>query len=284
LPADRIVRFEVEVLVNPRNFFGRSSLEADMDHLTHPPLLPIGGLEGALGGVEAPASRAPTVSAEEVALVVRARDGDQDAFGVLVRLHQRQVYNLALRILRDSEDAYEATQEVFLAAWQGLQGFRGQARFATWLYRIAYNHCLRVAESRRRDAAARAELRAESAREQRPEQRISAEHARHAEQEVRERVRMEIASLPSKYRAVLVLRHLQELSYEEIAQVMSVPIGTVKTQLFRARALLKDRLQHLDQARSEGLARAGELRAGLEAGLRTILERTREQPQEGDAR
>ncbi len=255
-----------------------------MDELSHSSLLPLAGLDGALSGVEAPTERATAVPAEEAALVACARAGDQDAFGVLVRLHQRPIYNLALRMLRDSEEAYEATQEVFLAAWQGLQGFRGQARFATWLYRIAYNYCLRVTESRRRDSAARAELLAESAREQRPEQRISAEHAQHAEQELREAVRAEIASLPAKYRAVLVLRHLQELSYEEMAQVMRVPIGTVKTQLFRARALLKERLEHLDHARTAGMARAGELRAGLGAGLRTILERAREQLHEGDER
>lgn len=270
--------------MNPRNLFGRSSLEADMDDVSQSSLLPLAGLDGTLPGLEAPADRAPTVPAEEVALVARARSGDQDAFGVLVRLHQRQVYNLALRILRDSEEAYEATQEVFFAAWQGLQGFRGHARFGTWVYRIAYNYCLRVTETHRRDNAARAELVAESARSQRPEQRISAEHARRAEQELREAVRSEIARLPAKYRAVLVLRHLQDLSYEEMAQVMRMPIGTVKTQLFRARALLKERLQHLDQARTDGMTRAGELRAGLGAGLRTILERTREQGQEGEGR
>jgi RNA polymerase sigma-70 factor (ECF subfamily) len=231
--------------------------------------------------LDASSERAAAVPAEEVALVARARSGDQDAFGVLVRLHQRQVYNLAMRILRDSEEAYEATQEVFFAAWQGLAGFRGQARFGTWLYRIAYNYCLRAGEARKRDIAARAELLAESAREQRPERRISAEHAAHAEQDLREAVRNGIASLPAKYRAVLVLRHLQDLTYEEMAQVMRVPIGTVKTQLFRARSMLKDRLQEFDQARAEGMARAGGLRAGLEAGLRTMLERTREQPREG---
>ena len=191
-----------------------------MDEPAESALMPLASLEGSLSGREVRAERGMTVPAEEVALVARARAGDQDAFGVLVRLNQRQVYNLALRMLRDSEEAYEATQEVFLAAWQGLHGFRGQARFATWLYRIAYNYCLRVSDARRRDSAARAALLAESAREQRPEQRISAEHARHAEQELRETVRTEIASLPAKYRAVLVLRHLQDLSYEEMAQVI----------------------------------------------------------------
>lgn len=212
------------------------------------------------------------VSHEERTLVERARSGDQDAFALLVRLHQRQVYTLALRMLRDAEEASEATQEVFLAAWQGLRGFRGDARFATWLYRIAYNHCLKIAEQRRRDVVAQAALTAESAREQSPAQALSASHARDAEQQMRERVRDEIESLPTKYRIVLVLRHLQELSYEEMAEVMRVPIGTVKTQLFRARALLKERLEDFGRLRDESISRANGLRAGLEAGLRTVLE------------
>ncbi len=195
---------------------------------------------------------------------------------MLVRLHQRQVYNLALRMLRDADEASEATQEVFLAAWQGLHGFRGDARFATWLYRIAYNYCLKLMEHRRRDDAAKAELAAESARTNSPAGAISAHHAQDAEREMRERVRGEIANLPPKYRVVLVLRHLQDLSYEEMAEVMRVPIGTVKTQLFRARALLKEQLEDLGRARDEGMHKAGDLRAGLEAGLRGVLERGRE--------
>lgn len=213
---------------------------------------------------------------EEVLLVERARGGDQDAFGVLVRLHQRQVYMLALRMLHDSEEASEATQEVFLAAWQGLRSFRGDARFNTWLYRIAYNHCLKVVEHQRRDSVARAELAAQSAREHSPAGALSTQHADAAVSAMRERVRGEIAGLPPKYRAVLVLRHLQDLSYEEMAEVMRMPIGTVKTQLFRARALLKERLEALGRVRDEGVARAGELRAELGSGLLGMLERTRD--------
>jgi len=231
--------------------------------------LPLGALAHAASDSVAP-------SADEAALIARARAGEQEAFGALVRLHQRQVYALAYRMLRDQDEAAEATQEVFLAAWQGLQGFRAEARFATWLYRIAYRHCLKVAASRKRDFAARAELAATSAREQSAQQRESARHAQAAEHDVRELVRDEIAGLPPKYRMALALRHFQELSYEEMAEVMRVPIGTVKTQLFRARALLKERLeglgQDLERARDEGLAHAGELRAGLEAGIRTVFD------------
>jgi RNA polymerase sigma-70 factor (ECF subfamily) len=234
--------------------------------------------------VEAPDSRvaAPSEAAEEASLIARAQAGDQEAFGALVQRYQRQVYNLALRMLRDADEASEATQEAFLAAWQHLRGFRREARFATWLYRITYHHCLKASESRRRDSAVRAELSAASARMQSPEGRMSAHAAAIAEHELRETVRDEIAQLPPKYRAVLVLRHLQDLSYEEIADVMRVPIGTVKTQLFRARALLKERLEDLDRARSEGMARAGELRAELEAGLRTMWERHLDYAGKGD--
>jgi RNA polymerase sigma-70 factor (ECF subfamily) len=246
---------------------------------------------GLSSGLDAPGSveSVPLVAPEEAALIARAQQGDQDAFAVLVRTHQRQVYGLALRMLRENEAAYEATQEVFLSAWQGLRGFKGKARFATWLYRITYHHCLRVAEAQKREMALRAELRAASAREMRPEQVLSAQHASEAEHAMRETVRDELASLPPKYRLALTLRHLQDLSYEEMAQVMQAPIGTVKTHLFRARSLLKERLQDLGQVRDEGWARAGDLRANLEAGLRTFLDRGADTAaertvDEGDAR
>jgi RNA polymerase sigma-70 factor (ECF subfamily) len=230
------------------------------------------GLEGvSLPGFGAQSQPGVTVTGEETALISRARAGDQDAFSVLVRLHQRQVYNLALRMLRDPEEASEATQEVFLSAWQGLRHFREEARFATWLYRIAYRHCLKVAESRRRETAVRAELAAEVSRAHRPESVMTTTLARDAEAQVREAVRAEIALLPPKYRAALILRHIQDLSYEEIADVMRAPIGTVKTHLFRARALLKERLTDLERVRDEGLARADDLRAGWQAGLEATV-------------
>jgi RNA polymerase sigma-70 factor (ECF subfamily) len=249
--------------------------------------VPVGGLEGAvLPRRDAPAEPVRAIPNEEALLVARARAGDQEAFGVLVRRHQRQVYQLAFRMLRDSDEASEATQEVFLAAWQGLRGFRGDARFATWIYRITYHHCLKVSQSQRRDSAVRAALREESSRAQCPTTIISTQHAQAAEQEMRETVRAEIANLPPKYRAVLILRHLQDLSYEEMADVMRVPIGTVKTQLFRARALLKERLEGFGLGRAEGLtsglaqgiARAGE----IGAGLRSMLERKWEYPRKGE--
>lgn len=270
-----------------RNFWSDPSLQPHMDEWTTQSLAP-GGIERvSFPGFGAQPQHGATVTGEESALIARARAGDQDAFSVLVRLHQRQVYNLALRMLRDPEEASEATQEVFLSAWQGLRSFREEARFSTWLYRIAYRHCLKVAESRRRDDAARAELAAEATRAQRPEVVMSSALARDAEAQVREAVRAEIALLPPKYRAALILRHIQDLSYEEIADVMRAPIGTVKTHLFRARALLKERLSDLERVRDEGLARADDLRMGwqasLEANLRSLFDHGAE-PTNGEGR
>lgn len=272
--------------MDPRNFSLPNPLPSDMfeewpfpngSRLNGAESVALPTPEGAVARTGAPVPAA----AEELACVARARAGDQDAFGMLVRLYQRQVYQLALRMLRNTEDATEATQEIFLAAWQGLAGFRGDARFSTWLYRIAYNHCLKLVERQKRDASARAELLANAARQQTPAGALSASMAHDAERAMRETVRDEIANLPPKYRAVLVLRHLQDLTYEEMADVMRVPIGTVKTQLFRARAMLKERLEPLGRMREEGVSRVGELRAGLEAGLRGILERGRHTPEGG---
>lgn len=259
-----------------RNISQDGALQQPMDDWTTSALSARSGEGVSLPGMSAPAPREATLTEGERTLIQRARARDQDAFAVLVRLHQRQIYNLALRMLRDREEASEATQEVFLAAWQGLPRFREEARFATWLYRIAYRHCLKVAESQRRDGAARAELAAEAARASMPEALMSRARAGDAETAMREAVRAEVASLPPRYRSALVLRHMQDLSYEEIAEVMRVPIGTVKTHLFRARAILRDRLNDLERVRDEGLARAEDLRAGLqlglEAGLRSLFE------------
>ncbi len=185
----------------------------------------------------------------EMELVRRSCAGDQDAFAVLVHIHQRRAFVLAFRMLNNHEEASEAVQEAFLAAWQGLHTFRGEARFSTWLYRIVYHCSLRILEQRRRDtrdleaATAQAEHRAtlESGQEI---QSLVTEHER------QETIKQAIQELPGKYRAVLILRHLQEYTYEEIAQTLSLPVGTIKTHLFRARNLLKERLQFLEHDES----------------------------------
>ncbi len=178
-------------------------------------------------------------------LVTASKKGDQDAFAQLVQRYQRRVFNLVYRMLQQYEEANEITQETFLAAWQGLPAFRGDARFPTWLYRIAYNCSLKQLEQRKRDQALQVALQAEQALESaNSEKRTDAELDAHDRQAL---IQEHLSQLPAKYRIVLILRHLQDKTYEEISEILTMPIGTIKTHLFRARNLLKERLQTLDR-------------------------------------
>src|SRR5713226_6423920 len=124
------------------------------------------------------------VELDDQQLVSASKRGDQDAFAQLVQRYQRRIFNLVYRMLQQYEEASEITQETFLAAWQGLPSFRGDARFATWLYRIAYNCCLKQLETRKRDKALQIALQAEQFLEdadndQRPDAELEA-HDRQA--------------------------------------------------------------------------------------------------------
>ena len=185
---------------------------------------------------------------DDAKLVAASKNGNQDAFAVLVQRHQHRVFNLVYRMLQQYDEANEVTQETFLAAWQGLPSFRGDARFSTWLYRIAYNCCLKQVEQRKRDKALQTAIQAEQQIEN-----ANCETRVDAEIDARERqtlVREQLSTLPTKYRLVLVLRHLQEKTYEEMAEILAMPIGTIKTHLFRARTLLKERLQAFELERN----------------------------------
>ena len=182
---------------------------------------------------------------DDTQLVTASQQGDQDAYASLVQRHQRRVFNMVLRMLQDYEEASEITQEAFLAAWMGLPSFRGEARFATWLYRIAYNCALKQLDRHIRERSLRAAIEAEQILEEVNKQKQAEDIV-----ELRARqaiVREQLEKLPTKYRIVLILRHLQEMTYEEMADILTMPIGTIKTHLFRARHLLKERLlaQHL---------------------------------------
>src|SRR5256885_12408531 len=182
---------------------------------------------------------------EEAHFVSASKKGDHDAFARLVQHHQRRVFNLVFRMLEQYEEANEVTQETFLAAWQGLSGFRRDARFSTWLYRIAYNCALKQLEQRKRDQALQLAMQVQQADQCIDnDERVGAEIEAHERQTI---VHEHLSKLPAKYRIVLVLRHLQEMTYEEMAEILSMPIGTIKTHLFRARNLLKERLEKFDR-------------------------------------
>jgi RNA polymerase sigma-70 factor (ECF subfamily) len=195
-------------------------------------------------GLSLPGTVSVPVEQDDALLVAASKNGDQDAFSLLVLRYQRRVFNLVFRMLQNYEEACEITQETFLAAWQGLPAFRGEARFTTWLYRIAYNCSLKQLDARKRDQALQVALQSE----QKDEEPQSTQLARLDNQEL---VQEQLSQLPPKYRIVLILRHLQDMTYEEMAEVLTMPIGTIKTHLFRARNLLKERLQSFGYERKQ---------------------------------
>jgi RNA polymerase sigma-70 factor (ECF subfamily) len=197
-------------------------------------------------GLSIPGMVTSLVERDDLQLVTASKNGDQDAFSLLVQRYQRRVFNLVFRMLQNYEEASEVTQEAFLAAWQGLPSFRGEARFSTWLYRIAYNCALKQLESRKRDKALHTALQAE--------QTLETDDPKSSLLELldnQEMVQEQLSQLPPKYRIVLVLRHLQDMTYEEMAEVLTMPIGTIKTHLFRARNLFKERLQAFEYGRKQ---------------------------------
>ena len=169
-----------------------------------------------------------------------ARGGDGDAFETLVRLYEKRVFALAVRMCGSREDAAEAAQEAFLAAWQGLAFFRGESSFSTWLYRLTSNACVDLLrrEGRHR-AAAGPSLDDEEAGLDVPDQALSPQDEAER-RELREAIDRGLEALSPEHRQVLVLREMHQLSYDEIADVLSLDVGTVKSRISRARKQLRN--------------------------------------------
>ncbi len=175
----------------------------------------------------------------DIPLVKASQQGDQNAYALLVQRHQQRVFALSVRLLQNPKDANEATQEAFLAAWQRLPSFRGDALFQNWLYRITYTCCLHVLEERTREHLLQEAMHLEQTFVGNDAHQPELSVERHAEQTL---VCEYLEHLPDRYRLVLLLRHFQERTYEEMADILVLPIGTIKTHLFRARKLLKARV------------------------------------------
>ena len=182
-------------------------------------------------------------------LVERAQAGDARAFEALVRRYERWVFTLALRMVGDRGEAEDVAQDVFLKAYAGLPGFRGSSRFSTWLYAIASHHCLNHLASRARRPVPESSLRPPGSDADDPPGPIErfADEAPRADvllerQETARQVQEAMLGLTEDHRLVLVLREIQGLSYEEIAEALGAEVGTVRSRLHRARMALKLRL------------------------------------------
>ena len=177
---------------------------------------------------------------QEQKWISAAQKGDQDAFESLVRLYEKRVFALTSRMCRNPEDAAEAAQEAFLAAWQGLPFFRGDASFSTWLYRLASNACVDLLRREgRHQAAAGLSLNDEELNLDVPDRGPSPQEAVER-QELKEQLEEGLQALSPEHRQVLVLREFHQLSYDEIADVLDLDLGTVKSRINRGRKQLRN--------------------------------------------
>jgi RNA polymerase sigma-70 factor (ECF subfamily) len=175
-------------------------------------------------------------------LVEAALAGDREAFGDLVVRYQDRLFNLLVRIVGSREDAADAVQDAFIQAYQKLDSFRGESRFYTWLYRVAMN----VGLSRRRRRRPMASL--DEAKELAGDEPMDGAVAPADElvtQERAEQVHAALAHLGQEHRKILVLREIDGCSYETIAEILELPVGTVRSRLFRARVQLGEKLRSL---------------------------------------
>lgn len=169
---------------------------------------------------------------DEQGLIERCRTGDDIAFGELVERYKHLVYGMVWRLTTDRSQADDLAQEVFLKIYRGLPYFRGEARLSTWIFRIVSNVC-------------------SQARGRRPGESIGmtaiAEPGRHdtafADLELRDRLSKAIAQLPEQYRLLIAAHYLDGVQYEALAETLDIPVGTVKTHLYRAKRRLRELLQ-----------------------------------------
>jgi len=180
-------------------------------------------------------------------LVKRVQKGDKGAFDLLVLKYQHKIVNLVMRYVRDPELALDITQEAFIKAYRALPRFRGDSAFYTWMYRIAVNTAKNhLAAQRRRPMDVELDL-------QDPEQYDLHSKLKETDtpegvslsNELKETIERAIASLPEDLRTAIILRELEGMSYEEIAQTMECPVGTVRSRIFRARDAISKKVGSL---------------------------------------
>lgn len=181
---------------------------------------------------------------DEREIIERVLAGDNDAFGLLVEAYQTRVYNLALRLCGNRDDAFDLAQESFFRAWRSLSGFQFESSFSTWLFRLCSNICLdwlRAKKRRPTVSMSTVDDEGEESQLELPDPGKSPEELLLAAEE-REALARAMNQLPVEYREILTLRAIQDLSYTEIAEILKIKEGTVKSRLSRARLALRNKL------------------------------------------
>ncbi|MCA1041666.1 RNA polymerase sigma factor SigW [Bacillus infantis] len=173
--------------------------------------------------------------------------GDQNAFGEIVEIYKDKVFQLCFRMLGNRHEAEDIAQEAFLRAYINIQSFNIDLKFSTWLYRIATNLCIDRIRKKKPDYFLDAEVAGTdgltmysqiAADTRLPEEDVES-------LELQETIQNEISKLPEKYRSVIVLKYIEELSLNEISEIMDLPLGTVKTRIHRGREALRKQLRHV---------------------------------------
>jgi len=182
---------------------------------------------------------------DDQALVKLALEGDQKAYRALFDMHRQSIFHIAVKIVRNAEEAKDLVQETFIRAFGSLKTYDSSYRFSTWLYKIAANCSIDSIRKRKIDALS---LDKPISTRDGDVQMEVADYTYHPERDLFAKrktfgIEEAIEQLPDKYREVIILRHKEDKAYEEIAQLLKVPVGTVKARIFRARELLKKKLK-----------------------------------------
>jgi len=213
-----------------------------------------GFVPGAASGEDLLQDAAVLVGLTDEELVARSMGGDPESFNQLIKRWERPIYALAYRTIGREDDARDVVQETFLRAFRGLGGFRGQAKFSSWLYRITLNLCRDWIRRQRRapvvltpDGVDLVDLAGEADGAERADEAV-------ARQDVRRAVALAMRALPEEQRAAIVLKEYHDLTFQEIADLLGCPLSTVKTRLYQGLTVLRKELE----------------RSGIQSGTRTV--------------
>jgi RNA polymerase sigma-70 factor, ECF subfamily len=179
-------------------------------------------------------------------IIERTLQGEPEAFNLLVRRWERQIYGLTLRMLGRDEEAKDATQETFISAYRNLSKFRGEAKFSSWIYRIALNICNTKLRVRAKGVISLDEQREASGLELAIESEELASNIQ--QQQVARHVRRALQGLPAEMRQVIIMKEYDGLKFSEIAEILGIPLSTVKTRMYTGLSELRKRLEHLREA------------------------------------
>ena len=212
--------------------------------------IPIGAIAPETNPTDRPGMSEPTSGERQIdqVLVERAQAGDKHAFELLVLKYQRKLARLLSRFIRDSAEVEDVTQEAFIKAYRALPTFRGDSAFYTWLYRIGINTAKNFLVSQKRRAPTVTRLDADESEgldNAEALHELNTPETALLTQEIGNTVNAAMAALPEELRVALMLREIEGLSYEDIAQAMNCPIGTVRSRIFRAREAVAEKLRPL---------------------------------------